>query len=228
MRNLKYLFLAFSLYCSGSFFQLRAQTFCPSDSIFARGIDISHYNADPDWDNLEVDFVFLKATEGRSYVDPTFKSRLEGAKKRNIPVGAYHFFRALPDSCIEAENYFKTVGFDVDIIPVVDIEKKPADVSDEQFLQRIKGLLDCFRSKYGCLPIIYTHEDFYKANIAPVIERDFKDENIILWLGEIDRGYNELTLNPHIHQAKIKNVKGIRGAVDYNELHCPIENLVLK
>lgn len=203
------------------------QVCIPSDSVFARGVDISHYNNEPTWNKLDADFVILKATEGKTYVDPTFAGRLAAAKKRGIPVGAYHFFRALPDSCVEADNYFNAVGFEVDIIPVVDIEKKPADISDEQFLQRIKGLLDCFRSKYGCVPIIYTHEDFYKAHIAPVIEKYFEDENIILWLGEIDREYSSLGIKPHIHQAKIKNVAGIRGAVDFNELHTPLETILL-
>ncbi len=39
------------------------------------GIDLSHHNTVTDWDSLKLGFVFLKATEGDSYVDPEWPAR---------------------------------------------------------------------------------------------------------------------------------------------------------
>lgn len=44
-----------------------------------RGIDVSHYQKNIDWEkvaNSGVDFVYIKATEGATYVDPMFKKNI--------------------------------------------------------------------------------------------------------------------------------------------------------
>jgi len=59
-------------------------------------VDISHHNPTPDWQALKAGGtlgVILKATEGASYVDPTFQSRWAAAKDNGLLRSAYHFLR---------------------------------------------------------------------------------------------------------------------------------------
>lgn len=65
-------------------------------------VDLSANNAEPNWYVLRqhVEGVFLKATEGSSYLDPRFASWRKRANAAGLRVGAYHFAR--PDTHIGA------------------------------------------------------------------------------------------------------------------------------
>ena len=54
------------------------------------GIDISKWN-NIDLSKVPCDFVIVKATQGTSYVSPTFKSQIEQAIKLNKLIGVYHY-----------------------------------------------------------------------------------------------------------------------------------------
>ena len=57
-------------------------------------IDLSHHNPEPDWPTLKasgVVGVILKATEGTSYVDPTFAGRRDRALRAGLAVASYHY-----------------------------------------------------------------------------------------------------------------------------------------
>ena len=57
------------------------------------GIDVSHYQHTITWSSVAsdgIDFAILKATEGQTYVDPTFAYNDSQAQLSGIPVGAYH------------------------------------------------------------------------------------------------------------------------------------------
>jgi GH25 family lysozyme M1 (1,4-beta-N-acetylmuramidase) len=54
-----------------------------------RGIDVSAYQSSFDTDGLA--FVFIKATEGRSYVNPRLSAQTKKARDAGCVVGFYHF-----------------------------------------------------------------------------------------------------------------------------------------
>lgn len=59
-------------------------------------IDLSHHNPEPDWKALKhggVIAVMMKATEGTSYVDPTWASRALKAQDAGLLIAPYHFFK---------------------------------------------------------------------------------------------------------------------------------------
>lgn len=59
-----------------------------------RGVDLSYYQGNIDWDVLAsqgVDFCFIKATEGIDHNDSQFAQNWETAQSAQIYVGAYHF-----------------------------------------------------------------------------------------------------------------------------------------
>ena len=78
-----------------------------------KGIDISRYQGDIDWDVLSkedhVQFAFIKATEGSTYQDDLFTQNWEAAETAGVFVGAYHFFRFESDGKEQADNFIATV-----------------------------------------------------------------------------------------------------------------------
>jgi Lyzozyme M1 (1,4-beta-N-acetylmuramidase) len=62
-----------------------------------KGIDISHYQGNPDFKRLKavgIQYVLLKATEGVDYIDPCFHANASAAAAAGLPIGAYHFLRS--------------------------------------------------------------------------------------------------------------------------------------
>lgn len=79
-----------------------------------KGCDTSHWNSDKQFREMVVtddaSFVFLKATEGRTYTDPTFKKRAKQVIDLGIGVGFYHFARPENnDAEAEALNFINAV-----------------------------------------------------------------------------------------------------------------------
>ena len=111
------------------------------------GIDVSHHNGKINWDQVpDVDFVYIKATEGATYVDPVYQQNINGARARKFRVGAYHYFRTTSSVQKQFENYKKHVmKSDIDLIP---------------FIQLVK-------SHYGKAPMIYSVNTFYNKYCAP-------------------------------------------------------------
>lgn len=68
-----------------------------------RGIDVSAYqSASYDTDNIS--FVFIKATEGRSYVNPKLSAQTKRARDAELVVGFYHFL--WPGNLTAQAEYF--------------------------------------------------------------------------------------------------------------------------
>ena len=60
------------------------------------GIDVSHHTGKIDFQKAKgqnIDFVYMKSTEGEFYKDNMFEKNYKRAKESGIPIGAYHFFR---------------------------------------------------------------------------------------------------------------------------------------
>src|SRR5690349_18650218 len=91
-----------------------------------RGVDVSAYQGRIDWPTLaaqDVDFAYIKATEGSGFVDERFEDNLRGAREAGLLVGAYHFFSFESPGRSQAERIFATVPADGDLLPVaVDVE----------------------------------------------------------------------------------------------------------
>jgi lysozyme len=61
-----------------------------------RGIDVSHYQGNIQWDKVaqaNISFACAKATEGTTYIDPMFQQNWKGMQTNNITRCAYHFAR---------------------------------------------------------------------------------------------------------------------------------------
>lgn len=132
------------------------------------GIDVSHHNGKINWKQVpDVEFVYIKATEGATYVDPMYQQNIKGARAKKLRVGAYHYFRTTNSVQKQFENYKKHVKkSDIDLIPMVDVEecKKWSTV---QFQDSLMRFIQLVKSYYGKAPMLYSVNTFYNRYCAP-------------------------------------------------------------
>lgn len=196
---------------------------CPQLSIDSTkypvmGIDISVHQGKIDWklvaDN-KVSFAFLKATEGENFIDKNFESNWQKARKENIVVGAYHFFRFNKDGKLQAKNYIANVTLDEnDLPPVVDFESSYGNRFRKYSVKYIQNqLLKCLREMekyYHQKPIIYTNIETYNK----YIKGSFDDYP--LWICKLCNEPSS-TIEWRFWQYTHKgSVAGIKGYVDMN------------
>src|SRR5688500_15626373 len=96
------------------------------------GIDVSKYQRVIDWqsvkamnvDDVQINFAFIKATEGNINEDKYFSRNWKMAKSANVVRGAYHFFIATKSGRTQAENFISSVDLEPgDLPPVLGIEQ---------------------------------------------------------------------------------------------------------
>ena len=92
------------------------------------GIDVSSHQGNVDWTKVAAtgtDFVYVKATEGGTYVNPYFAQQYGGAKAKGLYVGAYSFARPDGDPLTAAAAFWNNARYAKDgkTLPLmVDIE----------------------------------------------------------------------------------------------------------
>ncbi|ANS73431.1 hypothetical protein AWM70_01570 [Paenibacillus yonginensis] len=139
-------------------------------SDYAKGIDVSHHNGTVDWQRVAAggySFVFVKASEGTSYKDPTFETNVRGARQAGLLVGAYHFLNAASRQTAieEAANFaaaMSAVGgaASLDLPPVLDYETNPSGISQSQLNEVARAFLTEIERITSRKPILYTGNDF--------------------------------------------------------------------
>ena len=126
------------------------------------GIDVSHWQGTINWAKVAgagKRFVFLKATDGQDYIDPTFATNRAGARENGLMVGAYHFAR--PDD--SAGDAIKEAQFFVEVadpkpghlLPVLDIETNDGLSHDEMTAWAHRFVMEV-RDLTGVMPFVYT------------------------------------------------------------------------
>jgi lysozyme len=199
------------------------------------GIDVSRYQQVINWDTVkamnvegvQLQFAFMKATEGTNNTDQYFKRNWRKAKEAGMTRGAYHFFIASKDGTQQARNFISTVKLSPgDLPPVLDVEQKNG-TSKAILQQRVKAFLYAAELAYGVKPIIYTNADFYKQNLKGEFDE------YPLWVAHYLRPLApRIERNWHFWQhSESGRVNGIAGKVDFNVFNgdsTEFEKLLLK
>lgn len=137
------------------------------------GVDVAHYQGTVDWEKLagqDLDFAFIKATEGSSHVDECFGENWQKAGKTDLYIGAYHFFSFDSDGEMQAELYIDTVGdLAGKIAPAVDVEfygdKESNPPPKDEVVRELGKMLEKLEEHYQGKPVIYTTYKVYHAYI---------------------------------------------------------------
>ncbi len=181
------------------------------------GIDVSKHNGEIDFEKVAADdyqFVFIKASEGKTYQDEAFARNYEGARDAGLKVGAYHFFRKNRTGEEQAANLLNVVkGKELDLPLVIDLEDdwgNGATTSRETALKRVLEMIEILDDK-GYDVMIYTNLDGYgKYYMGMLGDHD-------LWLCSFTSP-DMLTDKPHRFQQFSHEgvVAGVKGDVDLN------------
>ncbi len=134
------------------------------DEYSVRGIDISRYQSEIDWekvadakiDKQPIRFVIAKATEGKEHVDKNFNDNFYQIGQYDFIRGAYHFFSPKVSGDEQAKHYLKQVHLEPgDLAPVLDVETS-GSLSPEQLRREVAEWLNIVEKHYHTTPIIYT------------------------------------------------------------------------
>ena len=152
-----------------------------------RGVDVSSYQGKINWDVISmenIDFAYIKATEGSTYMDDNFKYNWDEANKTDLKVGAYHFFSYDSTGIEQAQNFINTVPIlDGMLPPVIDVEfygnNKQNPISKDKTSIILDELLYEIEKHYNQKPIIYATMKSYKL----YLKNDYKD--YMIWIRDI-------------------------------------------
>lgn len=182
--------------------------------VVARGIDVSHWKGDIDWQqvaNDDVTFAIL-GTRYSGQVDPQFRKNAEEATAAGIRLGAYIYSYATDPAMAEAE-----ADFILDLIKDYPISYPVAfDIEDSSQSsltpQQISDIINAFCSKIeaaGYHPMLYAN-DYWLANKIDLSQIDYD-----VWVAryEVKHAFE----NPVMWQATSSgSVNGVNGGVDIN------------
>jgi len=147
---------------------------------FVEGADLSKWQGVADfsqWKAAGKAFVFLKATEGATGVDPDHQRNAQAARAAGLLVGSYHYYLPADTGDAQFANLSRqappTAG---DLPPVIDIEVLSKSGPIELATQ-LRPFLQMIELQYGVRPIIYSGKNFAAAHL-----RDLS--TYPLWLAE--------------------------------------------
>ncbi len=134
-----------------------------------RGVDVSSYQENVDFEKLKeqgIEFAFVKATEGDTHVDSSFRDKWAAAEKAGVPAGAYHYFSYGVSGTKQAENFIRTVGsLEGRLIPAIDMELTPEEVENppekETVVRGLRAFIAIVEEEYDVKPIIYSRQDYW-------------------------------------------------------------------
>ena len=140
-----------------------------------QGVDLARYQGRVDFSTLRASgahFAFMKATEGKYYIDPLFYENWRRARDAGIARGAYHFMTWCSLASEQAAWFIKMVPNDRDALPpVLDLEwnnhSSCTNTHDKaDILEKVRVMLAAMEAHTGKLPIIYTDINFHRDILA--------------------------------------------------------------
>lgn len=138
----------------------------------AQGIDVSHHQGAIDFKKVAADgisFIFIKATQGKSFRSKTFLQFVEDAKAAGLLIGAYHYVddsATTPEAARqEAVNFVSAMkdagGIQAfDLPPVMDYESNKSGLNKAAITAVAKAFLQEVEQLTGVQPIVYTYPSF--------------------------------------------------------------------
>lgn len=150
------------------------------------GIDVSHWQNTIDWKKVASAgkrFVFLKATDGHDYLDPTFATNRAGARANGLVVGAYHFARPDPSrgDAIEEARWFVSQADPRpgNLLPVLDLETSKG-LDQQGITLWARRWVAEVRRLTGITPLMYTSPYGWASRTGD--SRALAREGVPLWV----------------------------------------------
>ena len=139
-----------------------SHAFGPSGNKIYNGIDVSSWQGNINYSlvkNDGIDIVYIKSSEGGSFVDPYFESNYSNAKSNGLKVGFYHYVTAKTTaSAKEQAIFFSRViaGKSPDCKLAMDFESF-GNLSISQINIISKTFLETLKNETGIEVLIYSN-----------------------------------------------------------------------
>jgi len=153
-----------------------------------RGVDLSHFNVSAEFHEMVdagISFVYLKATQGENFVDPTYADRRVRALSVGLRVGSYHFYDPQSPASEQADQFLHTIGklLPGELPPALDLEATPGwdSISQSERVHQVDSWLNEVEGGLGVRPMIYTSMGWWKGEFG---NADFSGHP--LWLAHYD------------------------------------------
>jgi lysozyme len=157
---------------------------------FMEGIDVSRWQRQPNWASVKaagIRFVFAKATQGTTVVDPQWTRNKARLRANEIPFSGYHYADpdATPgDAMAEADHFVNTAKLDKrNLLPVLDLEKHN-EQSSEFLAEWAKAWLARVEERLRVKPLIYTTNAFWIERMGDTTW--FADNGYRLWIRSLN------------------------------------------
>jgi lysozyme len=179
-----------------------------------KGIDVSHHQGDIDWKKVAADgvkFVFVKATEGKTFIDPKFETNVNGANAAGLKTGAYHFarFGSVEEAKEEAQHFLSVIkNVKLSYPAVLDLEVDQKNVGKTKLTDAALAFL-AEVEKAGYTAMLYSGKSF--------LENHLEENRLKKYPFWIARYNSELGRSADVWQfTSTGKVNGIQGNVDMN------------
>ncbi|KAL7899870.1 glycoside hydrolase family 25 protein [Trichoderma sp. SZMC 28014] len=149
--------------------------FASTASASVQGFDISNYQPTVDFAKAYSDgarFVIIKATEGTTYIDPSFSDHYTQATQAGFIRGGYHFAQPASSSGAAQANYFLKNGggwsSDGITLPgMLDLEYAPSGnscygLSTSAMVSWINDFVTTYHAATTQYPLIYTSTSWWQ------------------------------------------------------------------
>ena len=185
-----------------------------------QGVDVSKYQGTIDFAKIKAagnTYVFVKATEGITSVDPDYAHNITAARAAGLVVGSYHFYETDDDPSAQFGNFRQHADVKPgDLPPVVDIEVL-AQGSRPDLADDLKSFLAQMEQAYGAKPILYSGVSFANEYLSGF-------SGYPLWVAEytsaatpkVPAGWQTWTFWQYSQSG---SVAGINGAVDMDRFN---------
>lgn len=141
-------------------------------------IDRSNVNGSDDYTQAPVTHLYLKVTEGTTFVDSTYTARRQQGDSAGAKIGGYHFGRAQGDPVAQADFFLSKLGRanPGDLKPCLDLERALDGTTMSQaqaaaFVRRCKQKLGYSPVLYGSTSLIGPMRSRLNAIRHPLISR---------------------------------------------------------
>ena len=135
--------------------------FGPSSSSIYQGIDVSSWQGNINFaqvKNAGIDIVYIKSSEGVSYIDPYFERNYQNAKANGLKVGFYHYVtaRTVEEARNQANFFAKVIsGKEPDCKLAMDFESF-GNLSVNQINEISKVFLETLQNATNKEVLIYS------------------------------------------------------------------------
>jgi len=190
-----------------------------------KGIDISAYQTNIDWANVNVDFCIMRASIGLSK-DSMVDSHVKGCIGQNIPYGFYHYLKATTASdAIKEANLFLSVIKDYrPTYPViVDVEDKTLNGLSKTALTDIVIAFMQVLEDNNYYAMIYTNNDWYINKLDNTRLKKYD-----LWLAWWRTLKPKTNYNFGMWQRGLGTVKGFNAKIDVDTAYKDYPSIITK